>query len=379
MKAAPPMVNPVVTFTLDENAALLRPLQVGRTTTANRIFMAPLTRSRAQSDGTPSDLAAQYYAQRASAGLIITEATAVSRAANGAYLNTPGVYTDRHQQKWATVAGAVHAAGGRMFMQLWHVGRMAHPEISGVESVAPSAVAAGTVTHTPSGKKPLPVPRALETREIPAIVETFRAAARRAVDAGMDGVEIHAANGYLLHQFQSDVVNRRVDAYGGSAANRARLTAEIVEAVAAEVGADRVGLRISPGNTAGDMRELDAVGVYEALLARIAPLGIAYLHVLIDPAAPVFGAIRALWEGTLVLNTGRQLDTEFCQLETYADWGVTDAVAVGRAYLANPDLIDRLTSGAELNEPDVATFYAPGPVGYIDYPTLADLAEPKSA
>lgn len=361
-------------FKLDADSALLRPIQVGGITGANRLFMAPLTRSRAQDDGTPSELAAHYYAQRATAGLIVTEATAVSKGANGAYRNTPGVYTDRHQAKWAEIASAVHEADGRIFMQLWHVGRMAHPAISGVETVGPSAVAADLVAHTATGKQALPVPRALETAEVAQIVEDFRAAARRAVDAGLDGVEIHAANGYLLHQFQSDVVNRRTDQYGGSPQNRARLTAEIIEAVVAEVGAGRVGVRISPGNTAGDIREDDPVAVYEALLNRIAPLGIAYLHVLIDPSDAVFGAVRALWEGTLVLNTGRAVDTQFCQLQTYVEWGVADAVAVGRAYLANPDLVQRLTVGAELNEPDVATFYAPGAAGYTDYPTLQSLA-----
>ncbi len=368
-----------MTFRFDADASLLNPVTVGATQAANRIFMAPLTRSRADADGTPSDLAAQYYAQRAAAGLIISEATAISQVANGAYLNTPGIYTDRHQDKWAQIADAVHAAGGSMFVQLWHVGRMAHPDINGAESVAPSAIAADVTTHTPSGKQPLPAPRALETEEIPGIVAQFRAAARRAVDAGMDGVEIHAANGYLLHQFQSDVVNERTDAYGGSPEDRARLTAEVVEAVVAEVGAGRVGLRISPGNAAGGMREVDTVGVYEALLNRIAPLEIAYLHVLIDPTTSVFGVIRALWSGPFVLNTGREIDTDFCQLEGFAEWGLISAAAVGRAFLANPDLIDRLVLGAELNEPDVATFYAPGPVGYVDYPTLDELDVLKSA
>ena len=368
-----------VAFTFDHDATLLKPIQVGDTSARNRVFMAPLTRSRAHADGTPSDLAAQYYSQRAAAGLVISEATAVSAAANGAYQNTPGIYTDGHEAKWAEVAAAVHAEGGSMFVQLWHVGRMGHPEISGTESVAPSAIAADMLAHTPSGKKPLPVPRALDVDELPAIVEHFRAAARRAVDAGMDGVEIHAANGYLLHEFQSDVVNQRTDAYGGSPDNRARLTAEIVEAVTAEVGAGRVGLRISPGNAAGDMKEHDVVGVYEALLDRIAPLGIAYLHVLIDPTVEAFGAIRAIWPGTFVLNTGREVDTDFCQLESFAEWGAISAAAVGRAFLANPDLIDRLVLGAELNEPDVGTFYTPGAVGYVDYPVLSAVKEPRSA
>lgn len=376
---APGMLTAGVTYALPADAALLKPIQVGDTLATNRLFMAPLTRSRADADGTPSDLAAEYYSQRAGAGIIISEATAVSRTANGAYLNTPGMYTDGHERRWAEIAQAVHAEGGKMFVQLWHVGRMAHPEISGVESVAPSAIAADTVTHTPTGKKPLPVPRALGIDEIPAIVADFRAAARRAVNAGMDGVEIHGANGYLLHQFASDVVNQRTDAYGGSAENRARLTAEVVEAVVNEIGPGRVGLRISPGNHAGDMHENDTVSVYEALLNRIAPLGIAYLHVLIDPGAHTFGVLRALWSGTFVLNTGRDTGTDFSQLEGYAEWGAISAAAVGRTFLANPDLIDRLVLGAELNEPDVSTFYAPGPVGYIDYPTLSEVAEPRSA
>ncbi len=359
-------------FTLGDDSALLRPVTVGDVPAPNRLFMAPLTRTRAECDATPSELAALYYSQRASAGVIISEATAVSRAANGAYMNTPGMFTERHQRRWAEIADAVHEAGGRMFVQLWHVGRMGHPDISGVETVAPSAIAADMTAHTSAGKKPLPVPRALRTDEIPGIVADFRAAARRAVDAGMDGVEIHSANGYLLHEFLSDVTNRRDDRYGGSVQNRARLTAEVVEAVVDEIGAGRVGLRISPGNGAGDMREVDEVEAYEALLRRIAPLGLAYLHLLIEPTQPAFAVVRSLWEGTLVLNTPREIQTNFCELENLVEWGVIGAAAVGRGYLANPDLVDRLTRGAELNEPDAATFYSSGAVGYVDYPTLAE-------
>jgi N-ethylmaleimide reductase len=359
-----------MTFKLAQDSALLKPIRIGDTVAENRIFMAPLTRSRAEADGTPSDLAIRYYAQRAEAGLIISEATAVDATANGAYMNTPGIFTDQHQAKWAEIASAVHDAGGKMFVQLWHVGRMGHPDISGHETVAPSAIAADMLTHTPTGKQPLPVPRALELDEIAAIVDQFRAAARRAIDAGMDGVEIHGANGYLLHEFSSDVVNQRTDVYGGSPENRARLTAEVVEAVAAEIGAGRVGLRISPGGTAGDMRENDTVSTYAALLERIAPLGLSYLHILIHPDDPAFGALRGIWPGSVVLNTGRDQESRFCQLEELAEWGIISAAAVGRSFLANPDLIERLRIGAELNEPDVATFYAPGPVGYIDYPTL---------
>lgn len=363
-----------MTFTLTDDSALLQPITIGANTARNRLFMAPLTRSRAESDGTPSDLQIEYYAQRASAGLIITEATAIAQVGNGAYVNTPGIYTDQHQEKWAEVAGAVHAQDGLMFMQLWHVGRMAHPDISGTESVAPSPIAANMSAHTPGGKKPLPVPRGLGTDEIAGVVAQFRAAARRAVDADMDGVEIHSANGYLLHQFLADATNTRTDRYGGSAEHRARLAAEVVEAVVDEIGAGRVGLRISPGNGAGDVNEVDTVSAYEALLQRISPLGLAYLHVLINPDAAEFGIVRALWPGSFVLNTGRDVETSFCELENLADWGVISAATVGRAYLANPDLIERLRTGAALTEPDVATFYSPGPAGYIDYPTLAPTA-----
>ena len=368
-----------MTFQLGENSALLKPVQVGDTVAANRIFMAPLTRTRAEPDATPSELAATYYAQRASAGLIISEATDVSHGGNGAYGNTPGMYTDRHQQRWAEIADAVHAEGGRMFVQLWHVGRMAHPDISGVETVGPSPVAAQLSAHTSEGKKPLPVPRALTTEEISAIVDDFRAAARRAIDAGMDGVEIHSANGYLLHEFLSDVVNQRTDVYGGSAQNRARFTAEVVEAVAAEIGPQRVGLRISPGNGAGDMREIDDVSAYDALLCRIASLDIAYLHLLIQPSQPAFATLRTQWAGTLLLNTPRDVDSDFAELENLADWGVISAAVVGRAFLANPDLLLRLRAGAPLNEPDVTTFYAAGPRGYIDYPTLTESVTSPSA
>ena len=359
-------------FTLGEDSALLRPAPIGDVLAANRIFMAPLTRTRAEADATPSELAATYYSQRASAGLIISEATAVSRDANGAYMHTPGMFTDRHQRRWAEIADAVHDAGGHMFVQLWHVGRMVHPDISGAETVGPSPIAADITAHTPTGNKPVPVPRALRTDEIDHIVADFRAAARRAVDAGMDGVEIHSANGYLLHEFLSDVTNRRDDVYGGSPQNRARFTAEVVEAVVDEIGAGRVGLRISPGNGAGDMREVDEVAAYEALLDRITPLRLAYLHLLIEPTQPAFAVVRSLWDGTLVLNTPRETETNFCELENLVDWGVVGAAAVGRAFLANPDLVDRLTRGAELNVPDAATFYASGPVGYTDYPTLSE-------
>ncbi|SHU29947.1 oxidoreductase [Mycobacteroides abscessus] len=359
-------------FTLDPQAALLKPIRMGEVVASNRILMAPMTRSRAQGDGTPSEFAPVYYGQRASAGLIISEATAISQAGNGAYMNTPGIYTDRHQHKWAEIAETVHSEGSKMFLQIWHVGRLGHPAVSGgFEPVAPSAVAAQMTTHTPSGKVPLVIPRELRIDEIAEIVDDFRAAARRAIDAGLDGVEIHGANGYLLHQFSSDVINQRTDIYGGSPENRARLTAEVVEAVAAEVGPTRVGVRISPGMSAGDMHENDTVSTYAALLERIDPLGLAYLHVVIDPGAVELRAMGAMWSNNLVLNSSTETETEFCVLEGLVESGAVNAVALGRKFLANPDLIDRLLLGAELNEANAATFYSPGKEGYIDYPSLS--------
>ena len=260
-----------------------------------------------------------------------------------------------------------------MFVQLWHVGRMGHPEISGGETVAPSAIAADMTAHTPTGRKPLPVPRALRMDEIPDIVADFRAAARRAVDAGMDGVEIHSANGYLLHEFLSDVTNRRDDIYGGSADNRARLTAEVVEAVVDEVGAGRVGLRISPGNSAGDMREVDeVVGLrgaaepHRAAGPRLSAPG--------DRADPARVRRRPLAVGRHAgaQHPARHRDRTSASWRTSSTGTSSGPSRSAVSYLANPDLIDRLMQGAELNEPDAATFYAPGPVGYIDYPTLAE-------
>ena len=327
--------------------------------------MAPLTRSRAQADGTPSDLAAEYYAQRAAAGLIITEATAVSETANGAYLNTPGIYTDRHQQRWAEIADAVHAAGGRMFMQLWHVGRMGHPDISGVESVAPSAIAADMTTHTPSGKQAAAgAARAARPTRSPA--SSSSSAPPRAgpstpawtVSRSTPPTAICCTSSCPMWSTSAPTPT------ADPPENRARLTAEVVEAVVAEIGAGRVGLRISPGNSAGDMREVDDGQRVRGAAGPDRAAGTG-LPARADRSRrrPRSRCVRALWDGTLVLNTGRDIDTDFCQLEELADWGVISAAAVGRAFLANPDLIDRLLLGAELNEPDVATFYAPGSRG----------------
>ncbi|MBT0568260.1 alkene reductase [Williamsia sp. CHRR-6] len=358
-------------YQLTSESALLTPVTVGATAAANRIFMAPLTRQRAQADGTPSDLQVEHYRQRAGAGLIITEATHVSATAGGAYLNTPGIHTDRHQQRWAEVAEAVHGEGGKIFVQIWHVGRVAHPLIPGGEHpVAPSAIAAEGSAHTPEGSKPLVTPRALETDEIAGIVDSFRTAARRAVDAGLDGVEIHAANGYLLHEFLGDDSNQRTDAYGGSPANRARIVVETVQAVVDEIGADRVGIRLSPGHQANGMNEADPVTVYQELLRTLADIPLAYVHLLIEPDDPTLATLRSEITSPVVINTGFVIESDFAQLESLVANGTADAVSVGRWFISNPDLVERLRTGVELTAPDQSTFYSPGAKGYTDYPTL---------
>ena len=360
-----------MTYRLEPDSPLLQPFTSGVIDTPHRIFMAPLTRLRAESDGTPTDLQTEYYRQRAGAGLVITEATQSSATAGGAYMNTPGIHNDAQQAKWSEIADAVHGENGQIFVQVWHVGRVAHPDLPGGDPVAPSAIRADGETHGPNGKVPLITPRALETDEIPGIVDAFRSSARRAVDAGLDGVEIHAANGYLLHQFLGDDTNQRTDQYGGSPENRARIVVEIVKAVVDEIGADRTGIRLSPGHKASGMNEADTVPVHQALLRAIADIPLAYVHFLIEPQSPALAALRPEITVPFLINTGFAIESDFAQLEKLVADGTADAVVVGRWYIANPDLVERLKQGAELTEPNQATFYASGPEGYIDYPTLA--------
>jgi N-ethylmaleimide reductase len=331
--------------------------------------MAPLTRNRADPDGTPNELQAEYYGQRAGAGVIITEGSQPSAVGQG-YPNTPGVYTDAQQDGWQRIAESVHAAGGRVVVQLMHVGRISHSStIGGAAPVAPSAVrAAGEIYTAGAGPQPFSEPRALETDELPAVIAEFADAARRAIAAGLDGVELHAANGYLLHQFLADSVNQRTDTFGGSPENRARFVVEVAKAVSAAIGADRVGVRISPANPFNDITEAD-LSVYEVLASQLGELGLAYLHVLAAPGDPIIGKLRAVWPATFVLNTGFGVESDRDQLERLVADGTADAVTVGRQFLANPDLVQRWTRGAELNEPDQATFYAGGAKGYTDYAT----------
>ncbi|MFF0316602.1 alkene reductase [Micromonospora sp. NPDC005252] len=353
--------------------ALFSPFTLGKLELTNRIVMAPLTRNRAGEGQVPQEISATYYGQRASAGLIITEGTQPSAVGQG-YADTPGIHSAEQVEGWRAVADAVHAGGGKIVMQLMHVGRIGHPDNKGgLESVAPSAIAAPGEIFTRDGMKAYPVPRELRGDELPGIVEEFVRAARNAVDAGLDGVELHAANGYLLHQFLAPSSNLRTDGYGGSPEARARLVIEVTRAVVEAVGADRVGIRISPSHNIQGVVEEDAADVaatYGALVDAIAPLGLAYLHALADPTSDLIVDLRCRFGGPFIANDGFASVTTRADAERIVDGGLGDLIAVGRNFLANPDLPRRWEIGAPLNEPDQSTFYTPGPRGYTDYPTL---------
>jgi N-ethylmaleimide reductase len=335
--------------------------------------MAPLTRNRAGAGNAPTELNATYYAQRAGAGLIVTEGTAPSAVGQG-YLNVPGLYTADQVAGWRKVADEVHRAGGTIVAQLMHAGRIAHSDNKdGVETISASAVTAPGDMVTADGPKPHDTPRALETDELAGVVQDYVTASRNAVDAGLDGVEIHAANGYLLHQFLDPTINVREDAHGGSPENRARFVIEVVQAVAEEIGAEKVGLRISPGHQFNGVAEepgADLDATYAALVDAVAPLGLAYLSILAAPVGDLTADLRKRFGGSVLLNDGFAEVTTLDTVEELLETGLADAVVVGRPFLANPDLARRWEQGTELNEPDMDTFYGGGAKGYTDYPTL---------
>lgn len=350
-------------------SALFSPTTVGSTPVPNRIVMAPMTRDRSTPEGVPTELNAEYYSQRASTALIITEGTQPSDDGQG-YLLTPGIYTDAHIEGWRHVTSAVHAAGGSIAIQLMHVGRVSHPDNTphGRRPVAPSAIAPNSQMFTAAGMLEIPAPRALSQLEISQTVDDFRQAAAAAIAAGADAVEIHGANGYLIHQFLSDNTNQRSDTYGGSIDNRIRLAVEVATAVADEIGADRTGLRISPGNTLNGIAESDTHELYPALITALAPLNLAYLHIMHFGDDALLRTLRDLWPTTLILN---RAGGDVLARAADIDNGTADLASFGSLALANPDLVERLRVDAPLNDPDPSTFYGGGSNGYTDYPTYS--------
>ena len=369
-------------------ADLFSPFPLGPLTLPNRIVMAPMTRNRAGQGNAPTSLNAEYYAQRAGAGLIVAEASQVSPQGVG-YPGTPGIHSAEQVAGWRLVTDAVHRAGGRIFLQLWHVGRISHPSLQpgGVLPVAPSAIAPAGQAWTLDGMQPYVTPRALETAEIPGIVEQFRQGAANAKAAGFDGVEVHAAHGYLLDQFLRDKTNRRSDSYGGSARNRVRLLIEVMEAVAGEWGAARAGVHLSPTNLAfNDIADSDPPATFSTAVRELDRLGLVYLHLVepgpADPApshpSPASGAgtgggrldaafFRPLWRGALIANKGY----DAARANAAIGAGAADLVSFATLFLANPDLPQRLRRGGPFNPPDRKTFYGGAAAGYTDYPPLA--------
>jgi len=363
---------------------LFTPLQLGALELPNRIIMAPLTRSRASQPGDiPTEMNARYYAQRAGAGLIISEATQISRQGQG-YAFTPGIYTDAQVKGWKLVTDAVHAAGGRIAMQLWHVGRISHHLLQegGQPPVAPSAIRSETgesFVVLPEGPKRVPcdMPRALETSEIPGIIADYARAAKNALSAGFDMLELHSANGYLLQQFLSTNTNQRTDQYGGSLENRARIVLEALDAIITVAGAQRVGVRISPHFNRHDIRDEQTEEIHLYLAEQFSKRGVAYLHI----AEPDWAGgpslsdafrqqLRAAFTGRIIVCGNYTAESGAARIGS----GLADAVAYGRPFIANPDLVERFRQSAALNKPDPATFYGGGEHGYTDYPALETVA-----
>ncbi|MBU6469200.1 MAG: alkene reductase [Gammaproteobacteria bacterium] len=355
---------------------LLTPVKLGRYRLANRVVMAPLTRSRAYNrDRAPTELHAQYYAQRASAGLIVTEGSQISPQGVG-YVYTPGIHTAAQIRAWKKVTDAVHAEGGHIFSQLWHVGYVSHPDFhDGALPVAPSAINPRSKSFTPQGLKDTVTPRPLETDEVKAVVRDYVRAARNAVEAGFDGVEIHGANGYLIEQFLRDSTNKRSDEYGGSIPNRARFLFEIVEGISDAIGADRTGVRLSPANTWNVPPDSDTQALYDFVIGALSSYELAYLHLreaqgdlsaIPNMVQNVTAHYRTVYRGTLITNTGYDRDKG----NTVIAKGDADLVAYGVPYIANPDLVERFRVGAPLAQADQSTFYQGGARGYTDYPSL---------
>ncbi len=359
---------------------LFEPFRLGPITLPNRLVMAPLTRNRAVAGMVPSPLAIEYYGQRASAGLLVTEASQVSQQGQG-YQDTPGIYSKEQVAGWRKVTERVHARGGRIFVQLWHVGRISHISLQpgGGAPVAPSAIRAKGKTFVNNSFTEISEPRALSLEEIPGIIESFRRGAANALEAGFDGVEIHGANGYLLDQFAKDGANKRTDAYGGSIENRARLMLEVAKVVSAEAGAGRTGIRISPVTPSNDISDSNPQPLFDHIVDRLNTLKLAYIHVIEgatggprDIAPFDYASLRKRFAGVYIANNGYDFELATRVLAA----GAADLIAFGKPFIANPDLVERLKRGTPLNTPDKATFYGGGAKGYTDYPVLGDSLQP---
>ena len=358
---------------------LFEPYQLGPLKLPNRLVMAPLTRNRAAAGFVPGPLAAEYYSQRASAGLLVTEASQVSQQGQG-YQDTPGIYSKDQVAGWRKVTERVHARGGRIFIQLWHVGRISHTSLqpNGGAPVGPSAIRARGKTFVGGTFTDISEPRALALEEIPGIIESFRRGAANALQAGFDGVEIHGANGYLLDQFAKDGANKRTDGYGGSIENRARLMLEVAKVVASEAGPERTGIRISPVTPSNDIADSGPQPLFDHIVDGLNALKLVYLHVVEgatggprDIAPFDYGSLRKRFNGAYVANNGYDFELADKVLNANA----ADLIAFGKLYIANPDLAERLKRGAPLNAPDKATFYGGSAKGYTDYPALGEAAE----
>lgn len=355
---------------------LFDPIKLGHHNLSNRIFMAPMTRGRADRRGIPNAMMAEYYSARADAGLIITEATAISPQGYG-WLNAPGIWNKDQEKGWKLITDAVHNRGGQIFLQLWHTGRVSHPDfLNGELPVAPSAIAAKGETNTSSGKKIYVTPRTLNIEDIHIIIQDYVLAAKRAISAGFDGVELHAANGYLIDQFIRDGSNKREDEYGGSIDKRLRFLTEITRAVVDAIGGDKVGVRLSPTGQYNDMSDSTPIETFVRAAEFLNLYKLSYLHIMealpghmmFTPGDRVTPHIRKAYEGTLVINGGYNKKTASDAL----DHGEADAVSFGIMFLCNPDLIRRLKENGPFNKPSFATLYSTGAQGYTDYPTMGD-------
>ncbi|MFJ5266352.1 alkene reductase [Streptomyces sp. NPDC088387] len=352
---------------------LFEPLRLGKLTLPNRLVMAPMTRSRSV-DRSVGQLTAEYYSQRAGAGLIITEGTQPCEIGQG-YIDTPGLHSDEQAAAWRVVTEAVHAKGGRIFVQLMHSGRVGHQSLypDGALPVAPSPVATGGTMYTADGPVDHPTPREMTLEDIVRTIEDFVSAARHAVRAGFDGVELHGANGYLIHQFLADNSNLRTDGYGGAVENRIRFAVEVARAVADAIGPERVGIRISPGSNSEGIAESDPTGLYRTLIRSLAPLELAYVHIMEFGFRDVTRMVRAEWPGSLILNPHKTGDEATVTPEAAAEVlreDLADAVSLAQMWLANPDLPERILAGGPYNEIVPGTFYGGDHRGYTDYPTL---------